>query len=366
LESWHALTALRRDLQCRKPNDFSCSSYYWSFFDKEVFMRPLVQSWMRHFEMAICLFVFSSAAAQSVRAADKEDIGRVTPVVQGGRVVAMQRVRTADPEEPTIALENVPVPEKHPLREVLAPILSHTNPRVTLQWRLCALDGGGSDLSDDDMGYVALLPDLEILILNRTKITDTGLIHVLRQLTRLRDVDLSETHVTVKAIGYLKNQKNLRKLTLDGISITDEGLQQLATLRSLRMLKLRGTDITDAGLGVLRDFPDLTDLILTRTSVGNEGLQYVGKLGKLESLVLDETRITDDGIAALKGLKNLESLWLGGTAVSSLQPLRGLPKLSFLFLTGTRVADACLPALESFPQLASVHLRNTRITDEGM
>jgi hypothetical protein len=50
----------------------------------------------------------------------------------------------------------------------------------------------------------------------------------------------------------------------------------------------------------------------------------------------------------------------------SIEPIRGLAQLKYLYVSGPGVGDAALAVLEGTPRLESLHLPNTRVSDEGL
>lgn len=80
-----------------------------------------------------------------------------------------------------------------------------------------------SPASDDDVGRLKVLPNLEALLLDGTQITNAGLPH-------------------------LKHFKRLRILTLRGTAVTDEGLAELVELQRLEQVSLGLSQVTESGI----------------------------------------------------------------------------------------------------------------------
>lgn len=119
-------------------------------------------------------------------------------------------------------------------------------------------------IRDHELEYLAGLPDLEGLLLNRTPITDEGITH-------LRHLD------------------NLIKLDLTQTSITDDGLAALTRLSHLRELTLNGTNISDASIATLLDMPALREVRLIGTNVTHDGVSRLIEGGKEVYCLLDPT-----------------------------------------------------------------------------
>jgi Leucine-rich repeat (LRR) protein len=104
----------------------------------------------------------------------------------------------------------------------------------------------GSPATDEDLRFLASMPELERINLSGTKITDAGLIH-------------------------LQNCPRLTFVSLEDTAVTDQGLAQLLALQELEGLSLSGTKITDAGLDELAKLPNLSELWLRKTEITNQG-----------------------------------------------------------------------------------------------
>ena len=111
-------------------------------------------------------------------------------------------------------------------------------------------------------------------------ITDKGLSH-LKNLSHLRALDLSHTHITDQGLDELKKihqtMSQLKTLDLSFTKITDSGLVFLKYF-NLKNLNLESTDITDLGLKVINDFKSgLHKLNLNQVCVTDEGLKKFKK-----------------------------------------------------------------------------------------
>ena len=74
----------------------------------------------------------------------------------------------------------------------------------------------------------------------------------LRVLRNLESLDLSETQLYDRGLGYLKGATNLRTLNLGGTQVTDDGLKKLGGLKKLESLNPCGTWVTVRGSSTLR------------------------------------------------------------------------------------------------------------------
>lgn len=104
--------------------------------------------------------------------------------------------------------------------------------------------------------YMEKLGDVHDIYLMQTDITDAGLVH-LKELTALRQLDLSCTRVTDAGLIHLKGLTKLERLVVEETKIGDAGLEHLAGMTNLRLVKLYDTEVSEAGVEKLRQaLPD--------------------------------------------------------------------------------------------------------------
>ena len=180
--------------------------------------------------------------------------------------------------------------------------------------------------------------------------------------TDLTELDLGSMYLTDADIEPLQYMVNLRSLDLRQNQLTD--LTPLAGLTQLESLELRGNNLSD-----LTPLAGLTNLKTLRlggsdSGVNNPNLQDLAPLSGLKNLEililpgnsqirdltpisgltnLREFSMSGDSSAGayqiadlspLAGLTNLERLSVTINGVDSLEPLRNLKKLAYLFING--------------------------------
>jgi hypothetical protein len=107
-------------------------------------------------------------------------------------------------------------------------------------------------------------------------------------------------------------------------------------------------ELVDADLAKLRDFPEEQRAAIT-------------------SVVLSNTHITGDCFQYLAFLPNLRALYVNKTQVKDDAPLECLPKtLETINLDHSEIGDVCVSKLRIAPNLRSVRVQYTGITNRGV
>jgi hypothetical protein len=108
---------------------------------------------------------------------------------------------------------------------------------------------------------------------------------------------------------YLKELPNLKVLSLSNTQVSDAGLEQLKRLANLKILWLDNTQVSDAGLEHLEGLTNLERLSLRNTQVSAAGLERLEGLTSLNVLNVKETQVTHEGVKKLRAaLPNCSSI----------------------------------------------------------
>jgi hypothetical protein len=217
--------------------------------------------------------------------------------------------------------------------------------------KLKELELSEAHITDAGLAHLRLLNELERLDLTAPQVTDEGLVH-LRGLTNLRSLSLHQTQITGPGLKRLRPLTNLRLLDLHDSPVTDEGIAHLACLANLRALSLWGTKATDDALKTLKDLPHLAQLNLWGTNVTDAGLAHLVDM-KLQSLSLSGKAITNAGLVYVKQLDRLEALDLAVTQVTDegIPYLQAMKTLRWLTFEGSGPTEAGIAKLrQALPQ----------------
>jgi serine/threonine protein kinase/Leucine-rich repeat (LRR) protein len=227
----------------------------------------------------------------------------------------------------------------------------------------------GAGITDAGLRHLASCPGLKRLDLTGTRVSDAGLKH-LNPVNSLEVLGLGWSRLTDAGLQDLaKNHPRLKVLIVNDTKITDTGLESLAALKDLVGLDVSETAVTSAGLRRLAGLTALESLSLQGTAVGNEGLKHLRDLKALRDLRLGRTRVTDAGLDNLQELTELRVLWLADNeriADAGLKALARLPRLGELGLSNTTVSDAGVVTLQTMTGLKLLNVRETKMTADGV
>ncbi|MBA2113277.1 leucine-rich repeat domain-containing protein [Bremerella alba] len=144
------------------------------------------------------------------------------------------------------------------------------------------LDLRGTQISDDALTHLTELPSLEQLYLGGSVITDT-------------EPTLFHARFTDAAVDPIVQLTSLKLLSLAKTDIGDQAAQKLPALTNLEILFLLGTNLTDKSVEAFAQMKSLKKLYLQETSITSEGLQRLREaLPDTEILPLDESDTAED------------------------------------------------------------------------
>lgn len=242
------------------------------------------------------------------------------------------------------------------------------------------LDLGNTTLVDDAMDTVARLSTLKELRLAGCSWLKDEHLASLVGLKNLERLELSSSSVTPAGLSHLSQLLALQELTVGMCSpIGDDAVSQLAGLTQLKQLTLSDTELTSQGYHLLCErLPNVKlkiplESLLDLRDVAQRGKFGVDSSGKISSFVQE---VNKDGsvkpllpghLMVIGTLIGLKSLNLRGEITDKMfLELGPLPQLETLFLGGTLITDEGLQRLAGFPSLKHLSLYHTSIDGPGL
>jgi WD40 repeat protein len=163
-----------------------------------------------------------------------------------------------------------------------------------------SLEIAESEISDAGFGKLLAKEGLERLTVSNSLITGEGLFS-LEDSGSLTNLTLSGCPVSDRGLeAIVQRLPQLKILGLSQTEITDEGLRHLSQLEDLYQISLYKTKVTDAGLQHLGTLDRLAYLTLTDTEVSDEGLRHLTGLERLRYVWAKSTKVTEQGAAMLR------------------------------------------------------------------
>jgi Leucine-rich repeat (LRR) protein len=118
-------------------------------------------------------------------------------------------------------------------------------------------------------------------------------------------LDLSDTNVTDIGLDYLTQMPNLRVISLRRTPITDQGLQRLSAIKSLEVLDVSGTSVGVVALNALASLPRLTVLRLAASSIDDASLLPLASSASLREIDLRGTVVTPAMVNELRNSREM-------------------------------------------------------------
>ncbi|MDG2383101.1 MAG: hypothetical protein P8N76_15645 [Pirellulaceae bacterium] len=115
--------------------------------------------------------------------------------------------------------------------------------------------------------------------------------NILTQIRRLRSIDLSNSSVTGELLKVVGQIPSLMSLKLDGTKVTTSGLQHLVGSKKLRFLSLKNTSITNRDLQAIGQISNLETLMRDSNAITDTDLEHLLGLKELKDVTLRDTQI---------------------------------------------------------------------------
>lgn len=157
---------------------------------------------------------------------------------------------------------------------------------------------GQAVISDESLILISQHPNLNFLGLDRTRITDNGLKHLVAKKQDLLHLDLSTTKITPASLDTITQMKNLKSLNLQGLHLNNEQIDRLSSLKKLRSLNLSYAKLTDKDIESIYKFKKLIRLEISTNYLTDKSLIPLGRLKKLIFLDISQSPdITTEAVA---------------------------------------------------------------------
>ncbi len=192
----------------------------------------------------------------------------------------------------------------------------------------------GFDANDANMGAIAELPHLRMLMCQDTGASDDGFVALSRSRT----------------LEYLWGRRCY--------GLTGRGFSAIARMPSLRGLSVSCKNVDDGALAHLPELPSLVEFM--PMDVPDDGFRHVGRCERLEAVWCMYCRDTGDAATAhLAGLPRLKTYYAGQTHITdrSLEILSKMETLERIILSACpALTNAGIAKLASLPRLSELGL----------
>ncbi|HEY7314060.1 MAG TPA: hypothetical protein VH643_32215, partial [Gemmataceae bacterium] len=164
--------------------------------------------------------------------------------------------------------------------------------------QLKVLELRGSKVTDPGLRQLKPLTQLEELaVANNGERGDSGAVNIAANLKQLKRLYIDNSSVGDAGVTELAKMPNLQLLTINGTRITDNALEALTKLTTLEELHLSHFP-TDKSMAILVRCKNLRVLHLFDTQITDKGLKTLGELPHLKNLDLTFSRKLSDKAVA--------------------------------------------------------------------
>jgi hypothetical protein len=200
---------------------------------------------------------------------------------------------------------------------------------------------------------------------------NTGLISEIHQ-PKPRQIEL-KADFPRESLPLVKRLRQVKALWVESRHVLDDDLILFRQLRGLDSVGISGpTRTLDAFRHI--DGLSISTLTVTDIDIPVEAMAIVAKLPRLRHLSIGSASFVDSGFAAFRGHPTLESIYFDNSLPSNrlnlsaadLETIGSMPVLKTLALEDVGVSNAELRCLPATLSLATLKLRGTEITDEGL
>lgn len=185
----------------------------------------------------------------------------------------------------------------------------------------------------------------------------------------------------VKSLKGVEQLKNLEKLGLYSNLINGGQLMYLKDLTKLKSLDLAENKLLEIPDGAFDNLVNLEELVLDHTGINTLDRKMMSKLVSLRDLLIEENGFTNldflvdntsiknilfrknkiKDISGIENNKNLEMFWGGDNEVSDISALKGQKELNYFSMKNNKISN--ISALKDSTKLTNVYLSENQITD---
>ncbi len=261
--------------------------------------------------------------------------------------------------------------------------------------QLTSLGMTGPGVNDSVIPYIAEMPELKVLELSRSQLSDTALSQ-LPVFQQLEHIILTDTNISDSMLRWLAGNPRLRCLHLAGSSFdqkrvdeflnfpalqyldlcrTQNSQQILTRLQAPALVKIRlaTCSLTDDDLSSLAAFPKLRAVDLSGNPFEGHGLKSLQEL-RLDTLDLHDSGLTDEGLKTISAFHRISipsyplmQLDVSGTSISGI----GFLALGDVPIIGVKLNDLKLSsegfdAICQLKSLWSLNLRRAVIPENSL
>jgi Leucine-rich repeat (LRR) protein len=200
------------------------------------------------------------------------------------------------------------------------------DPGGSVRW----IEAKKGEFTDESLGLLPFLPDLEWLEIGESTLTARGLNH-LRKCTALKRLYIHDMNLEGEDLAWISTLLQLEALSLQRTKIDGRFLINLNAVESLKVLNLSGNPISDDDMARIASFKNLEVLALADTEITGSGIRELREMARLNELNIERCGINDYDLPHFMTMPNLRIVYAEGCSISPLaigQLIMRLPSLA--------------------------------------
>lgn len=192
-----------------------------------------------------------------------------------------------------------------------------------------------------------------------------------RCLTPFKTLSLFSPNLTPAALAHLREMRHFQELKLTGLGVVNDSLlRYIAEMPELKVLGIHGvTSVSGRALAILSHSKSIESLTLSNVPLAPADIYPLNRMQQLHQLSLPGCALDNPCFEAVSELKQLTGFATACTTISDHAGvfLQTMPQLKMLQIDSSRrITDAFIPYVLTLPELQTLSLVDTTLTDEGL
>lgn len=222
---------------------------------------------------------------------------------------------------------------------------------------------GGEDVEDNDFKSLSL-ERVDSLRIHSRRLDGSGLKYLKNQ--RIKLLDLKNTNITSDNLIYLADLPVLTDLILHSPHIDDRALEEISRVKSLVNLNLDAGAFTSKGFEALTKLPNLSSITLINLNVTDQDLEPLSRIKSLTVVrIIDCTKVGPDIGIAIAKLPKIDTVFINNPMSKASYKAFARTHLRAFNLKNRRITPAEFDDICSVKTLWRIGFIQALVTDDN-